>query len=58
VDWIQLAWDRVHVYEEISASIEASVVQPFVARASLYNTANMAGRKQNTKIMAIVKIKK
>jgi hypothetical protein len=26
--------------------------------ANLYNGANMAGRKQNTKIMAMVKIKK
>jgi hypothetical protein len=26
------------------------------SRANLYNAANMAGRKQNTKIMAMVKI--
>jgi hypothetical protein len=28
------------------------------SRANLRNAANMAGRKQNTKIMAMVKIKK
>jgi hypothetical protein len=28
------------------------------SRANLYNAANMSGRKQNAKVMAMVKIKK